>query len=94
MADSNLRNATSREAILKLLSDEEVARVSTRETASQLVEGDEYLDLSHPELGVHRVQATTRAPMGDVLPRSAVREETWKKVVAHAGRQGAQSDKG
>jgi hypothetical protein len=89
MADSNLRNATTRDAILKLLSDEEVARVSTRETASQLVEGDEYVDLSHPEQGVHRVQATTKVPMGDVLSRSAVHEDTWKKIVAHAGRQGA-----
>jgi hypothetical protein len=90
MADPNVRNVKTRDAIMKLLSDEEVARVSTKEAASSLAEGDEYLDLTHPEEGVRRVQATTRAPMGDVLPRSAVHEDTWKKIVAHAGRQGAE----
>lgn len=80
------QNAATRESILKLLSDDENARVSTREGAKRLVEGDEFVDLEHPEQGVRRVQATTAPMMGHVLPRSAVRDETWAKIVKHVGR--------
>ena len=37
----------TRDSILKLLSDDEVASVSTAETAARLTDGDEYLDLEH-----------------------------------------------
>jgi hypothetical protein len=71
----------TRDNILKLLSDDEVARVSTAETAPRLASGDEYLDLEQLEQGVRQAgQAGT--PMGHVLPRKAVQEGTWRKILA------------
>ncbi len=70
----------TRDSVLKLLSDQEVASVSTAETAVRLSDGDEYLDLAHLELGVRRAPGTNTA-MGRVLPRKAVQEETWIKIL-------------
>jgi uncharacterized membrane protein len=70
----------NREAILKLLSDDEVARVSTAEGAPRLADGDEYVDLEQLSLGVRRASGTA-APMGHVLPRKAVQEKTWNKIL-------------
>ena len=72
----------TRDSILKLLSDEEIARVSTAETAMHLADGDEYVDLKEPDRGVLRALGTVTAPMGHVLPRKAVREPTWGKIVS------------
>jgi hypothetical protein len=72
---------TIRESILKLLSDEEVARVSSGETAARLLEGDEYLDLEHLAYGVRRAPGTI-TPMGSMLPRKAVHDSTWSKILA------------
>ncbi len=71
----------TRDAILKLLSDDEIARVSTAETAKHLSVGDEYLDLEHLDLGVRRAMVMT-VPMGQVLSKKAVKEETWKAILA------------
>jgi hypothetical protein len=72
----------TRDSVLKLLSDEEVARVSTAETAPRLSDGDEFLDLEHLELGVRRsLEAAT--PMAHVLPRKSVQEKTWNRILAH-----------
>jgi len=71
-----------RDIILKLLSDDEIARVSTAETAPRLADGDEYLDLEQIEQGVQRAGGAP-TPMGRVLPRKAVHENTWKKILAH-----------
>lgn len=71
----------TRDAILKMLTDDEVAKVSTAETASRLSSGDEYLDLEHLELGVRRADGKV-PPMGRVLPRNAVHANTWAKIVA------------
>lgn len=68
-----------RDAIMKLLSDEEVARVSTAETLAALVDGDEFLDLEHLDRGVR--EAPEPALMGHVLPRKAVHSDTWAKIV-------------
>ena len=70
----------TRDSILKLLSDEEIARVSTAETAAGLAEGDEYLDLEHLDQGV-RCAGGTAAPMGRVLPRNAVHTNTWSNIL-------------
>jgi len=67
-----------REAILKLLTDVEV---STAEGAPRLVEGDEYIDLEDLGSGVQLVQATPRTAPGRALPRSAVSDGTWAKIV-------------
>ncbi len=71
----------TRDTILRLLSDEEIGRVSTAETATQLADGDEYVDLEEPDRGVRRAQGVATAPMGQVLPRKAVGERTWDQIV-------------
>lgn len=70
----------NRDGILKLLSDEEVDRVSTAETANRLSEGDEYLDLEQLGQGVQKADGV-RTPMGRVLPRKAMHENTWNKIL-------------
>jgi hypothetical protein len=70
----------TRDSVLKLLSDDEVAKVSTAETAARLADGDEYLDLEHIDRGVQRAGGTA-TPMGRVLPRKAVHADTWSKIL-------------
>jgi hypothetical protein len=70
----------TRDRILKLLSDDEVASVSTAETAAKLEDGDEYVDLEELAEGVQRAPGTG-TPMGRVLPRNAVQEKTWSKIL-------------
>ncbi|HEX3773497.1 MAG TPA: hypothetical protein VHV51_03480 [Polyangiaceae bacterium] len=75
------KNALNREAILKLLTDAEISKVSLAEDAPRLVEGDEYVDLDNLESGVQLVQAVPRDAPGHALPRSAVADATWAKIV-------------
>jgi hypothetical protein len=77
----------TRDAVLKLLSDQENARVATLESAAQLADGEEYIDLAHPERGVLRAQAGEPLDMSHVLPRSALHDDTWSKILheAHHG---------
>jgi hypothetical protein len=86
MTDATRAEQDARDTILKLLSDEEIAKVSTAEAASDLTEGGEYLDLEHLDQGVQRAKAATKVTMGNVLPRSAVRDETWSKIIAQLAR--------
>jgi hypothetical protein len=86
MTDINRASEVTRDAILKLLSDEETARVSTAEGASGLTEGAEYLDLERLDRGVERAKAATAVTMGHVLPRSAIRDETWRKILTQLTR--------
>lgn len=72
----------ARDTILKLLSDEENARVSTGEAAARLGEGAEYLDLQHLDLGVQRATTVSQVPMGHIVARSAVSAETWSNILA------------
>ncbi|MGO8992944.1 MAG: hypothetical protein ACLQVI_06425 [Polyangiaceae bacterium] len=69
----------TRDSVMKLLSDAEVASVSTAETALRVADGDEYLDLEQLDRGVLR--GPTATPMGRVLPRKAVREATWSAIL-------------
>ncbi|MEO6993445.1 MAG: hypothetical protein ABI273_07440 [Lacunisphaera sp.] len=71
----------TRDKILKLLSDDEVATVSTAETADRLAAGDEFIDLEKFELGVQR-GPRGHTPMGRVLPKKAVHIGTWNKIIA------------
>jgi hypothetical protein len=75
----------TREALLKLLSDDENASVARMESAPRLTDGEHYVDLEHTELGVRQVLADTKLVMGHVLPRSAVKEATWTKICARLG---------
>jgi hypothetical protein len=79
------KNALTRNEILTLLSDVEAARVSRAEDAKALVEGDEYVDLENPGDGVRQVHSGSRVRPGHVLPRSAVSDATWDKVVRAVG---------
>jgi hypothetical protein len=83
-ASQLVSHQTKRNGILSLLSDEEVARVSTAETAARLLDGDEYIDLGQLEQGVRRAEGTA-TPLGRVLPRKAVHELTWSKIVTQLG---------
>jgi hypothetical protein len=80
--DDRTKTTLERESILKLLSDEEVAKVSRAEDAPRLIEGDEYIDLEDLASGVQLAQATPRTAPGRALPRSAVSEGTWAKIVS------------
>lgn len=72
----------TRDDVLKLLSDDEVASVSMAETEARLDEGEEYLDLEHLDKGVLRANGNS-AQMGRVLPKKAVHQLTWSKFLAH-----------
>jgi hypothetical protein len=66
--------------ILMALSDHEIARVCIAETADRLLEGDEYLDLEELHRGVrHALGMTT--PTSRVLPRKAIHQNTWIKIL-------------
>lgn len=80
MTNQDLERYLDRDGILTLLSDAEVASVSTAETAERLLDGDEYLDLEHLDWGVQRASGAG-TPMGRALPRKAVQEETWGKIL-------------
>jgi hypothetical protein len=72
---------TTRESILMLLSDDEVASVSAVEATARLLDGEEYLDLENLDQGVQNALVTATAPMGHVLPRRSVREKTWGDIL-------------
>jgi len=74
----------ARESVLTLLSDDEVASVSTAETATHLLDGEEYLDLEELERGVQQARKAGPA-MGRVLPRKAVHKDTWSKILTLLG---------
>ena len=84
----------TRAAVLKLLSDSELARVATLEAGPRLAEGEEYIDLARPARGVLRVQAGQALDMGHVLPRLALRDETWSAIVREAHRGWQSPDSG
>jgi hypothetical protein len=82
MSEKTKRDNLTREAVLALLTDAEVEKVSMAEDARRLIEGDEYVDLTDLGAGVQLVQAKPRTAPGHALPRSAVSDATWAKVVA------------
>lgn len=71
----------NRSSILKLLTNEELAGVSTAESGPQLAAGDEYLDLGALDQGVQRADGA-RIAMRRVLPRKAVSDATWAAILA------------
>jgi len=72
----------TRDSIMNLLSDEEIAKVTATESATSLVDGDEYIDLEQLDQGVQTVPGSTAAiAVGRVVARKAVQERTWKNVV-------------
>jgi hypothetical protein len=72
----------TRESMMKLLTDDEVAKVSNAESGPKLTDGDEYLDLVHLDKGVRRANRGS-IDMTHLLPKKSVTPETWMKLVAH-----------
>lgn len=70
----------SRESLLKILSDDEASRLRMNEPATQLGDGDEFIDLMEIERGVQRAGEVNPK---DVLPRKALHENTWRKIVTN-----------
>ena len=85
MSTDQKKEAVTRDAILALLSDTEVAKVSRAEDEPRLVEGDEYVDLEDLGAGVRQVHAKSQRSR-NALPRSAVSDATWAKIVGLVGR--------
>lgn len=69
-----------RDAILDLLTNEEVAAVQREANARLMRAGEEYIDLEHVELGVRQASGLS-IPRGYVLPRTAVSDMTWHRIV-------------
>jgi hypothetical protein len=78
---SDRNDYLTRDNILKLLSDDEVSKVSTAETAAALEDGDAFIDLEQLERGVQHAQGKALV-MGRVLPRKAVHENTWSRILS------------
>jgi hypothetical protein len=72
---------TDRERIIKMLSDEETARVSNAEAEFRLTDGDEYVDLEHLDHGAQRARGTVGS-LGTIIPKKAVHKDTWTRIVA------------
>ncbi len=79
------KNTITRDQILEMLSDEEIARLSLAEARAP-IEGDEFVNLVYPDDGVLRVGTDKGWRPDQILPRSAVSETTWSKIVALVAR--------
>ena len=71
----------ARDNILRFLTDEEVARVGTAETAMNLSPGEPYLDFEHLEHGVRIARLTGTMSTANVLPKRFVGDDTWRKIL-------------
>lgn len=80
----------TKDAILKVLTDEETARVSTVEAAMKLHDGAEYIDLEHLDKGVQisnsAAHSTAKSALTTIIPKSAISKESWQKIVAYITR--------
>lgn len=76
---SRLQHQT-REKILRLLSDGEVASASTAEATAAPLDGEEFLDLEDLGRGV-RVAQRPFPTMSHLLLRRSVHKDTWKKIL-------------
>lgn len=81
MINQTKTDQETRESILQLLSDDEVASVSRIEGTLSLLDGEQYLDLQHLDRGVCAALDPNVVPMGHVLARRAVRPATWAKIL-------------
>jgi hypothetical protein len=75
------KNAKTREAILALLDDNEIAKVSRAEGDARWIEGDEYVDLENLAAGVQQEHGTPWATPRGLIPRSSVSQGTWTKII-------------
>jgi len=86
MTTGSRAEMVDRDRILRLLSKDEIGRVSTAETALNLPKGDEYLDLSHLDQGIQKANGGA-VVMGHILSRKSVTKDTWARILADVGAQ-------
>lgn len=81
MNDTRRAAYETREAILGLLSNAELANVSMTESTASLASGEDYLDLQNLDLGVRQAN---RDPifLGAILTRRSVHATTWTHILA------------
>lgn len=73
----------TRDGIMALLSDDEIAKVTAAESATSLADGDEYIDLEQLDQGVRTVVGgAIPLTVGRAIAKKAVQGRTWDKVVA------------
>ncbi len=82
MTEHTRTELVARDTILKLLTDEETARICTAETAANIRDGMEYLDLEHMDQGILTAKGGTKVVMGNIVPRNSVSAGTWTKILA------------
>ena len=80
MSNGSKMEHETRENILRLLSDDEIASTSTAETTTAPLEGEEFLDLNDLGRGVRAALGSTTG-MSHLLLRRSVRQDTWKKIL-------------
>lgn len=80
MTNGSRTNHESRERILGLLSDADIARASTAETTAAPLEGEEFLDLENLRRGVRVAEGATPS-MKHLLLRRSVHPSTWTKIL-------------
>ncbi len=81
MNNDRQTESLAREGFWRLISDDEVGSACAAETAVRLSDGDEYLDLRRLVEGVHRARGAA-VPTEHLLPRKAVHDDTWTRIVA------------
>jgi len=71
----------SREAILELLDDVELSRVSNADGVKPLTQGEEYIDLLDLAPGVQTAKPSPGMSPADSVRRVDVSEATWAKIL-------------
>lgn len=71
----------NRQNIVSILSDEEAANLGSETMQVQVRAGDEFIDLAEIDKGVQRANESQR--LTNVLLRSALAENTWRKIVTN-----------
>lgn len=69
-----------RDRVLALLTDSEAEQVRLAEASPKLEVGDEFLNLDALEKGV-RYSPGSDTPPGRLVPRKAVHQDAWNKMV-------------
>jgi hypothetical protein len=90
MTDHQRPEFALRHAVIKHLSDDEIARVMSRPSPDLKV-GDEFLAMEQLALGVQRASGTSLPP-GPLLARSTVEQSTWQRILAFLEQDHAQGD--
>ena len=80
--DPESKTYVTRASVMQLLSDDEVAKVSSAESSDPLSVGDEYLDLLHLDVGVQRAKEATIGT-SHLLPKKVIHADTWGKILSH-----------